>query len=282
MSDSDVALEGVLDLDRTARLRTDLQQTILETARSLRHLGRGSGPLSPRKQDLQAPQSANTKPTRIKNLSRTPELDALKSRDDPQQHPPAGLSGPYGGLVHLLHRRRRRELLDQRGIGRQESHHAGLHLPRRGTDLQQKLLKVPFVVGGFAAMIYCIDWNNRGYQRFKKAYRLLSDYEKNPDAYPDGPTGRIPRPLLGGLHPQPAQQLPPQPRPLHHHLGRTVRPLRSWTPMWTPTEGLRRLRRPVDESRTAGRLYIRSLRRRQPCGIRVQPEFQILTDENPP
>ena len=47
---------------------------------------------------------------------------------------------------------------------------------------------MPFVVGGFASMIYCIDWNNRGYQRFKKAYNLLSDYEHNPDKYPDGPT----------------------------------------------------------------------------------------------
>ena len=37
-------------------------------------------------------------------------------------------------------------------------------------------------------MIYCIDWNNRGFQRFKKAYSLLADYEQNPDKYPDGPT----------------------------------------------------------------------------------------------
>ena len=48
--------------------------------------------------------------------------------------------------------------------------------------------KVPFVVGGFASMIYCIDWNNRGYQRFKKAYALLADYDAHPDKYPDGPT----------------------------------------------------------------------------------------------
>ena len=60
--------------------------------------------------------------------------------------------------------------------------------PGAGQIYNKSYWKVPFVVGGFAAMIYCIDWNNRGYQRFKKAYRLLSDYEKNPDAYPDGPT----------------------------------------------------------------------------------------------
>ena len=48
------------------------------------------------------------------------------------------------------------------------------------------------MVGGFASMIYCIDWNNRGYQRFKKAYRLLTEWEKayqehqqDPDRYPD-------------------------------------------------------------------------------------------------
>ena len=45
---------------------------------------------------------------------------------------------------------------------------------------------MPIVIGGFATTIYCIDWNNRGYQRFKKAYRLKADYDANPDLYPDG------------------------------------------------------------------------------------------------
>ncbi|WP_302590187.1 DUF5683 domain-containing protein, partial [Alistipes senegalensis] len=60
--------------------------------------------------------------------------------------------------------------------------------PGAGQIYNRSYWKVPFVVGGFASMIYCIDWNNRGYQRFKKAYNLLSDYEHNPDKYPDGPT----------------------------------------------------------------------------------------------
>lgn len=60
--------------------------------------------------------------------------------------------------------------------------------PGAGQIYNKSYWKVPFVVGGFASMIYCIDWNNRGYQRFKKAYALLADYEKNPDKYPDGPT----------------------------------------------------------------------------------------------
>lgn len=60
--------------------------------------------------------------------------------------------------------------------------------PGAGQIYNRSYWKVPFVVGGFASMIYCIDWNNRGYQRFKKAYALLADYEAHPDNYPDGPT----------------------------------------------------------------------------------------------
>ena len=45
---------------------------------------------------------------------------------------------------------------------------------------------MPIVVGGFATTVYCIDWNNRGYQRFKKAYRLRYDFDQNPDKYPNG------------------------------------------------------------------------------------------------
>ena len=65
-------------------------------------------------------------------------------QDDPQQHAASGLPGDHDRLVHLLHRRRGRELLDQRRVERQEGHHAGLHLPRSGTDLQQKLLESAF------------------------------------------------------------------------------------------------------------------------------------------
>ncbi len=60
--------------------------------------------------------------------------------------------------------------------------------PGAGQIYNRSYWKVPFVVGGFAAMIYCIDWNNRGFQRFKKAYSLLADYEAHPENYPDGPT----------------------------------------------------------------------------------------------
>ena len=60
--------------------------------------------------------------------------------------------------------------------------------PGAGQIYNKSYWKVPFVVGGFASMIYCIDWNNRGYQRFKKAYALLADYDQHPDKYPNGPT----------------------------------------------------------------------------------------------
>ena len=60
--------------------------------------------------------------------------------------------------------------------------------PGAGQIYNRSYWKVPFVIGGFASMIYCIDWNNRGYQRFQKAYSLLTDYEAHPENYPDGPT----------------------------------------------------------------------------------------------
>ena len=39
------------------------------------------------------------------------------------------------------------------------------------------------MLGGFASMIYIIDWNTRGYQRFKKAYRLRYDYDQKVAAH---------------------------------------------------------------------------------------------------
>ena len=50
--------------------------------------------------------------------------------------------------------------------------------PGAGQIYNKSYWKVPFIVGGFASMIYTIDWNNRGYQRFESAFRLRSDYDK--------------------------------------------------------------------------------------------------------
>lgn len=58
--------------------------------------------------------------------------------------------------------------------------------PGAGQIYNKSYWKVPFVIGGFASMIYCIDWNNRGFQRFKKAYTLRVAYDKDPTGFPDG------------------------------------------------------------------------------------------------
>ena len=58
--------------------------------------------------------------------------------------------------------------------------------PGAGQFYNESYWKVPIVIGGMGSMIYVIDWNNRGYKRFKNAYSLLTDYEKNPDKYPGG------------------------------------------------------------------------------------------------
>ncbi|MEG0498603.1 MAG: DUF5683 domain-containing protein [Alistipes sp.] len=58
--------------------------------------------------------------------------------------------------------------------------------PGAGQIYNKSYWKVPFVVGGFASMIYCIDWNNRGFQRFKKAYSLKAAFDKDGAAFPDG------------------------------------------------------------------------------------------------
>ncbi|MBE6219639.1 MAG: hypothetical protein E7126_06300 [Rikenellaceae bacterium] len=58
--------------------------------------------------------------------------------------------------------------------------------PGAGQVYNKSYWRVPIVLGGLASTIYTIDWNNRGYQRFKTAYTLLADYEKNPGNYPNG------------------------------------------------------------------------------------------------
>ncbi len=54
-------------------------------------------------------------------------------------------------------------------------------LPGAGQIYNKSYWKVPFVLGGFATMAYVIDWNNRGFQRFKLAYDLVTD--GNPDTH---------------------------------------------------------------------------------------------------
>ena len=58
--------------------------------------------------------------------------------------------------------------------------------PGAGQIYNKSYWRAPIVWGGLASMIYVIDWNNRGFQRFKKAYSLRADYDRNPDLYPNG------------------------------------------------------------------------------------------------
>ena len=57
--------------------------------------------------------------------------------------------------------------------------------PGAGQIYNKSYWRVPIVIGGMASTIYTIDWNNRGYKRFKTAYALRVDYEKNPGNYPN-------------------------------------------------------------------------------------------------
>ncbi len=58
--------------------------------------------------------------------------------------------------------------------------------PGAGQIYNKSYWRVPIVIGGLASTIYTIDWNNRGYKRFKTAYTLRVDYDNNPDKYPNG------------------------------------------------------------------------------------------------
>lgn len=51
--------------------------------------------------------------------------------------------------------------------------------PGAGQIYNKSYWKVPIVVGGFATMFYVIDYNARGYKRFKLAYDLLTDDDPN-------------------------------------------------------------------------------------------------------
>ncbi len=47
--------------------------------------------------------------------------------------------------------------------------------PGAGQIYNKTYWKVPVVIGGGAALIYCIDFNNRGYQRYLRAYNAVTD-----------------------------------------------------------------------------------------------------------
>ena len=51
--------------------------------------------------------------------------------------------------------------------------------PGAGQVYNGSFWKVPIVLGGIATMGYIVDFNNRGYQRYRKAYNLLTDGDDN-------------------------------------------------------------------------------------------------------
>lgn len=61
-----------------------------------------------------------------------------------------------------------------------------LIFPGAGQAYNKSYWKVPIVLGGMASMIYVIDWNNRGFKRFKTAHALRADFDQHPENYPDG------------------------------------------------------------------------------------------------
>lgn len=58
--------------------------------------------------------------------------------------------------------------------------------PGAGQIYNKSYWKVPIVIGGMVSMAYVIDWNTRGFRRYKDAYALRSDFDNNPGNYPDG------------------------------------------------------------------------------------------------
>jgi hypothetical protein len=58
--------------------------------------------------------------------------------------------------------------------------------PGAGQVYNKSYWRVPIVLGGMASMVYVVDWNNRGFKRFKTAYALRADFDFNPGNYPEG------------------------------------------------------------------------------------------------
>lgn len=57
--------------------------------------------------------------------------------------------------------------------------------PGAGQFYNGSYWKAPLVLGGFATFAYVIDWNNRGYQRYKRAVELATDNDQDTNS-PEG------------------------------------------------------------------------------------------------
>lgn len=122
------------------------------------------------------------------SLSRTPELDALQSkmiRSNTRRQLYLGMA--VASYIYFIGDAAVNYSTNEVSDVKKATTLACI-CPGAGQIYNKSYWKVPFVVGGFATMIYCIDWNNRGFQRFKKAYTLRADFDKNPNKYPNGST----------------------------------------------------------------------------------------------
>lgn len=123
-----------------------------------------------------------------KSLSRTPELDRLQRnmlRSNTRQQIYLGLTiASY--LYFIGDAAMSYKTNEVSSVNRATT--LSVICPGAGQIYNKSYWRVPIVLGGFATTIYCIDWNNRGFQRFKKAYHLRADYDKNPSNYPSGST----------------------------------------------------------------------------------------------
>jgi hypothetical protein len=123
-----------------------------------------------------------------KGLSRTPELDHLQrnmQRSNTRRLVYLGLTiGSY--LYFIGDAAVKYHTNEVSSVKRATT--LSVICPGAGQIYNKSYWRVPIVLGGFATTIYCIDWNNRGFQRFKKAYSLKADYDKNPGKYPSGST----------------------------------------------------------------------------------------------
>ena len=131
------------------------------------------------------------------------------------------------------------------------------------SDLQQSYWKVPIVLGGIATMGYVINFNNRGLERFKLAYDLVTDGDPNTI---DEFNGRYTADYLKKLR----EQLPPESRSVYHHYCRALPAEHHRCPRRCPHEGVRHQRRSVDELEpTMVNMYTHAKRNRQRCGLRL-------------
>ena len=118
-----------------------------------------------------------------KNLTRTPELDALQAkmiRSNTRRQAYLGIT--IASYIYFIGDAAVNYATNDVSSVKKATTLATI-CPAAGQIYNKSYWKVPIVLGGFASMIYIIDWNTRGYQRFKKAYRLRYDYDQKVAAH---------------------------------------------------------------------------------------------------